>query len=151
MLLDTGPLILLMVGRTNPAWIVGHKRADQWTARDYRRLEAHLAQGAGLVVLPHVAAETSNLLAAGVSGERKRRIFETFRCFLNVAKEIGIASKDGASSDLFLRLGLADSIIEATALRHAAIQVITSDLTLHQELVGRGAESLNFNVFVTSE
>jgi hypothetical protein len=80
LLLDTSVLVLLVVGRTDPRWISWHKatKSRLYRVQDFARLEEILKSSDGVLITPHIATETSNLLEWGESAVR-REVFKTLK------------------------------------------------------------------------
>ena len=142
-LLDTNLLVLLVIGRTDPAAITKHKRSRQFTEDDLGLLDRLLAGFNAVVVTPNIATEASNLLVQSGGLEH-----EPFLRMLKVLFEAGLIERyvetvRAAALAEYERLGVADcaTICEAGAVDH----VITADLGLYLALAARGYPVVNFN------
>lgn len=143
LLLDTNVLVLLIIGRVDRLQITRHKASNAYSIKDYEKLEQLVAGQSDLATTAHIATEASNLLNWG-RADLRRAMLTGLKSFLALAHEINVPSIRGANRPIFLRLGLADSVIEDVSVQIPSIAVITADGPLHNELVGHGFNSLNF-------
>ena len=60
--LDTNLLVLLLVGASSRKYISVHKRLTEFTIYDYELLVTLVSQFSDLLLVPHIVAETSNLI-----------------------------------------------------------------------------------------
>ena len=141
---DTNLLLLLVVGRASPSFVTAHKRlSNNYTTDDYWRVEELLDGYAGVVVIPQVLAEVSNL-ARQISGPARRAVQLAFRALIESVDEVWLPSEDVIAEPEFVLLGLTDVIL-LRLCTPGATQRECLLLTADQPLAFR-AESLGCNV-----
>lgn len=140
--LDSNLLVLLIVGATSPAYIGTHKRLRAYKWADYMLLDQLLAGATRIVVTPNTLTETLNL-AGQIAEPTRGNIFRTFRLLLGRSVEVYVASRQAAERSEFLRLGLTDSVVLASANDQSII--VTADLNLYLEAMRQGRNVINFN------
>lgn len=138
-LLDTNLLLLLIVGRLDPAQIQKHKSTRNFSVSDHGLLVHKLAEYSSIVTTPAILTEASNLLGnikshllfAGSMAELCGKFLE-----IHHPKETIFANKS------FARLGYADcSILSAISQE---VVLITVDVHLYLQASKDGWESINF-------
>lgn len=142
-LIDTNLLILLVVGGTDTALIVKHKRTRSFEPDDYVLLVSMLSSFDKIVVTPHILAETSNLIAQTdeVTRDRLRR---TFANLIPLQDEVHHPASNTILHQAFLRLGLADCAI--LDLVDDDLSLITTDLDIYLQASKQHPDSaINFN------
>ncbi len=145
-LIDTQLLILLIVGLTNPDFILRHRRlAPVYNQKHFGALQTILAKAPKLVSTPHILAETSNLLRQS-SDPMRSQIMETFKNFIICADERAVLGVRAAEHAVFIRLGLTDAAI--LSLDPAEVQVLTVDHDLHIASSQEGFDVVNISPFL---
>jgi rRNA-processing protein FCF1 len=144
-LLDTNLLLLLIVGDTRVDYIEKHKRTRTFTEDNYLEL-SKLIKDCVLTTVPHVLAETSNLLKIGAHGALLQELLQTFKQFVKDYEEQQIESKVGVDIAFFNYLGLTDAILIIAASSGATL--ITMDGPLHRAALGKGLSSIHFVEFI---
>lgn len=139
---DANLLVLLVVGRSARRLIASHRRLQDYSVGDYRRLVELLAHVDQLFVTPNTLTEASNLL--GQHGEPQRSfLLNTLRATIHETEEVVVASKDASSSDAFLRHGLTDAVLLQAISEETPL--LTMDGGLYQEALGSGHDTaVNF-------
>src|ERR1700722_18143924 len=110
-ILDTNLLLLFVVGSTSRDYIDKHKRLrHEYTISDFDLLTRLLANAKGVLVSPHILAETSNLLRQ-IADPARSAICEAFKALIGSPNfdEIFVEGKVAAERPEFVRLGLTDS------------------------------------------
>ena len=126
--LDTGLLMLFVVGATDKKLIAKHRRLKEFQEQDYDTLIDKIGHVDKVLVTPNTLTEASNLLDHHGEPERTR-IFETLRIFIEEQKEIVVASKAASQRKEFIRLGLTDAgLLEVISNSNP---LITVDLALY--------------------
>jgi hypothetical protein len=144
-LLDTNLLLLLAVGRVDPALIARHKNLQGYAQDDFDLLVQQLMRATRLLVTPHILAETSNLLAQ-IGEPIRSRLMSEFQALIanfDVIEEIHIPSATAAARKEFVRLGLTDSALLVE--QDIACTILTADAKLHVTALHSGRDCVNFN------
>ena len=143
-LIDTNLLLLLVVGRARLGTIEAHKRLrSDYTPADHALLETILSAAQGVLTIPHVLAEVSNL-ARQIDGPAKRDISEAFGRFIDQCVEVAIPSGSVVEGDDFVRLGLSDAVL--LGLCSAGYETASVTLLTADEDLTRRAQSLGYDV-----
>ena len=139
--LDTGLLLLLVVGNASPERI-GSERTKDYTAHDFTLLDRLVGTSRSVHVSPNVLTEVDNFLKRGkavgtMDGQR------VFRSLVQTRLEEKYESSSLLMADqTYLRLGLADCSIDKLADQGHV--VVTNDSKLNNELQRRGRYSLHW-------
>jgi len=142
LLIDANMLVLVVVGLANEAYIEKHDCLSAFDRNDYLIVKDLIAASAGVIVTPHVLAETSNLvrqIKEPMRGELTARLGR----LINNCYEIQISARVAVSRDEFLWLGLTDAAILANEARD--ITILTTDAGLHVGALKAGRKSFNYN------
>ncbi len=142
-LIDSGLLVLLIVGLTDRFLIGRHRRTREYSTTDYDLLRRFLDQFAVVVVTPNILTEVSNL-AEFAHGADRPLVMETLAKLISTAalERYGPSAVASARAE-FLRLGLADC---ATLEQAGSVScTITADLDLYLALASSGHKAVNFN------
>lgn len=107
-LIDTNLALLLVVGTTNKAYISTHKRTKEFTEEDYDQLLFQLEGFESLWITSHCLAEVSNLLKQ-TDEKKARELLSTLSSVGGKCRESHISKSDIFHSDLYNRLGVADT------------------------------------------
>jgi len=139
--LDANLTILLVVGLTDPRLISKHKRLKAYDLKAWTLLKEAIGNSAGVLVTPNTLSEASNLLRQ-IGDPDKTRIMNTFRAFIQSAKETHVTSNDASSRNEFIRLGLADCALLEVAKDD--ILILSVDVGLCLAAQTAGYEAWNF-------
>lgn len=102
---DSGILLLFIIGSTNPSLIRHFKRTANFDENDFILVSEFIETFDYKITSPHILTEVSDLL--GESND-----FHIFlETYINLAEEKFLTSKEIAKSETFLKPGLADSAI----------------------------------------
>ena len=128
--IDSGLLVLLVVGQTGEDLIAKHRVLQRFRTKDYRQLVHLLSQFDQCIVTPNVLTETSNLLAQHADPERSK-FFRVLHALINGFdfKEIVVQSKTASNNGQFIRLGLTDAALLEVVSKSTPL--ITVDLDLY--------------------
>lgn len=143
LLIDTNLLVLLVVGVANETYIAKHGALSIFDRDDYLILKNLISVSAGVVVTPHILAETSNLLRQIKDPMRTELTRRLGQLIQNNFKEVEIGAPLVVARDEFLWLGLTDAGILAADTDQMTI--LTTDAGLHLSALKAGRESLNYN------
>ena len=136
--LDTGLLMLFVVGATDRKLIAKHRRLREFQEKDYDILIDKIGHVDKILVTPNTLTEVSNLLDQHGEPERSR-IFETLRVFIEEQEEIVVASRAASQRKEFTRLGLTDTgLLEVISNSNP---LLTVDLALYVAAITKESES----------
>jgi hypothetical protein len=141
LVIDSGLLLLLVVGSVSRAYISKHKRLTTYTEPDFDLLIEFLSKVSQVIVTPHTLTETSNLLAQ-IGEPAKSELFERFAQFLKPLPEHYVESRVAAARSEFIRLGLVDATFLEASSEHV---LLTADAKLYLAAIGSGTKAVNFN------
>jgi hypothetical protein len=141
LLVDTGLLVLLVVGSVNPRRIEAFKRTSKYTRADYELLCRLLDRFSPLYTLTHIMAEVSSL--TDLTGTERLTARLILKELLKELTEPQLSSAQAAQGALYDRLGLVDAAISAVA-KERECAVLTDDLDLYVALLQDGLPVLNF-------
>ena len=136
--LDTGLLMLLVVGATNRKLIAKHRRLRAFQEKDYDALIDYIGHVDKVLVTPNTLTEASNLLDHHGEPERSR-IFESLRIFIEEQEEIVVTSRTASQRKEFIRLGLTDAVLLEVVSNSNPL--ITVDLKLYKAAIRNESES----------
>ena len=136
--LDTGLLMLFVVGASDKQLITKHRRLRAFQQNDYDTLINKIGHVDKLLVTPNTLTEASNLLDHHREPERSR-IFESLRIFIEEQEEIVVISKTASQRKEFTRLGLTDAVLLEVISNSNPL--ITVDLQLYKAAISKESES----------
>lgn len=140
LLLDSGPLLLLVVGLTDRSLIRKHKRTSHLSVDDFDQLWEVVDRYPRLLTTPGVLTEVSNHLDHHAEPERGL-LFKVLAEVIGRLVEIHRPSEEVRADEAFPRLGLTDT---GLLFLDDKPHVVTSDGKLCQELARRGFEAVVF-------
>ncbi len=141
-ILDTNLMVLLIVGLASQEYILRHKRTQSYTVEDFLLLQDILARAPSVITIPHVLAETSNLVRQFAEPGRTR-LCAVLQNFVVDCVETTVASKAAAGRPEFRFLGLTDAaLLEA---QNDTSVLLTDDLDLYVASVSAGRQAINFS------
>ena len=141
-LIDTNLLILYFVGEFSPERISTLRRTKKFVFADYCLLKAFSDRFAVKVTTPNILTEISNLSGDIPNGLREE-FFRSLRAGFEGFNEQYLASSSAATSAIFPRFGLTDSVIAEIASQRYL--VLTDDFALVNYLGSIKADVINFN------
>ena len=141
LLIDTQLLVLFVVGITSERLIPIHKRTKTYTLKQYHLLKEIIGNTREFVIVPHIIAETSNLVSQ-TNEHDALRLRSKLKQFADYAFESYIPSSEGFTDPSYLRLGVIDAILVISCARGAT--VLTADAGVYAEASSRGASVVNF-------
>lgn len=140
--LDSGLLVLLILGLASKDLIGRHKRVREYSVADFDLLARILGGYRPIVVTPNVWTETSNLVRQTAEPLRSN-VGHILRKLISDADEAYVTSKSASEREEFLRLGLTDAgLLE---LKPSTIPLLTVDLDLYLAALKLGRAAINFN------
>ncbi|MCF4125815.1 PIN domain-containing protein [Methylobacterium sp. SyP6R] len=141
-ILDTNLMVLLIVGLASQDYILRHKRTQTYTVEDFLLLQDTLAGTPSVVTIPHVLAETSNLVRQFAEPGRSR-ICAVLQNFVFDCIETTVASGAAARRPEFRLLGLTDAAL--LEVQYETSVLLTDDLDLYVASVSAGRQAVNFS------
>lgn len=144
LLLDANLLVLLTVGLTDSALVGVHKKTSQFDLDSFYLLQTLIDEYQGILVTPHILAETSNL--ARLIGEPIMTAISKVLASLVIATvdECHVSGKDAAARSEFSRLGVTDAAILHVARGRGDVVLATTDIGLYLAASDLGVEVINF-------
>lgn len=139
--LDTNVAILLTVGALNTDLLKKHGRVKEYDSVDFQVLDEAVQLSSGLIWLPHVLAETSNLLVDIYQGAHGP-LRQTLGMIIAEWPEQYVSSARGAARPEHHYLGLTDVVLMELAA--TGVTVITTDGRLHDAILRAGHASIRF-------
>ena len=140
--LDSGLLVLLVVGMVDPGLIAKHKRTKQFPVEAYDLLNECLLPFDSVLITPNTLTEASNLLRQ--HGEPVRSdLFHMLRNLIERTEETTVASADASRNSAFPRLGLTDAVLLEVV--SAETPLLTTDLNLYVAALESRGEDSAFN------
>ena len=143
-LIDANLLVVLLVGKLDPAHLKNCRATKSFTPDDYSLLVQGVAKFETLVTTPHILTEVSNL-AGGLPEPLLGEFRAVFRDVVKSMSEQSRPAKEIAWDAQFLRFGLTDTAI--TLIAPGRYLVLTVDLALCGLLQRRNVDVINFNHF----
>ena len=144
-LLDTNVLLLLWMHAFDPK-MIGGKRLEKYTPDDATLLAGYVGQFQRVLTTSTILAETSNLAAQALSGERKKAWFRRFFPFFDVTSPPAFqhCAVHGLALDqnIFVSLGFTDATLAATVGKQHLL--LTDDLDLYLAAQVQGSHAINF-------
>lgn len=105
MVLDTGPLLLLVVGNYDPKYISAHKRTNCFHPSHYSWIANFIQNFSRVLITPNVATEASNLLC---QDRAKREFLNLLRDRVVISEEPYVESRLSSNDPDYGVLGLTD-------------------------------------------
>lgn len=141
---DSGLLVLLVAGTTDPAIIAKHGRLAGYSTDDFDLLKEMIDLGGGEVhVTPNTLTEASNLL--GLHGEPERSaLMRKLGELIEHSQEIIVRGRDAAQHPRFEQLGLTDATLLEVVSEDRPLLTVDIDLFLAAFTVNERT-AINFN------
>ena len=144
LIVDTNILVLLAVGGASKAYIADHKNTrDHFNIDDFDLITLIIAGFSEILLVPHIAAEASNLVRQ--IGDPKRKAIQTVLArWISLVLELPVASVIGCQREEYLNVGVTDAVI-LHLCRPAQIGISPTLLTIDSRLANH-AGSLGYSV-----
>lgn len=134
--------MVLVAGTVNPAILGKHRRLQEYAPSDFGVVANELAKRQGLLILPNVATQASDLLSQ-TDQTTARILRSTLAHVLQQHREHYVPSAQAAQRSEHILLGLTDAaILQALG---PGITLLTSDFALHGKAVALRLMSVNIN------
>jgi hypothetical protein len=146
--LDTNLLVLLLVGSASRKYIGLHKRLSEFTSDDYDLLVLLISQFSDIVLVPHIVAETSNLVGQ-ISNPARVQIQLSLKKLIETTTEVPIASNYGAQRQEFQELGITDAVLLHLCnlgLNGLSPTLITTDSRLANRALSLGCSVIDYKM-----
>ncbi len=145
LVLDANVLVLLAVGLTSRTYIRAHKRLRNYTEGDFDLLLDYVERAQERVVTPNTVTEASNI-ASPIGDPAKTAIRRKLRNLIDETREVYVQSERAARDPSYLRLGITDAALLASAF--ADSELLTADLDLFIAAGRAGRNAVNFNHYL---
>ena len=146
--IDANLLVLLVVGLTDPAIILRHKRLRAFEVDDFDLLIQLVHEYPCILVTPNILTEASNLLSQHRDPQRSQ-IMDMLSQLITKTEEIHVISAEACQSKHFRRLGLTDAVLLECI--SADRPLLTVDVDLYYVASKRNtAACINFRYLSTS-
>ncbi len=142
LVLDTNLLVLLVVGLVGEELIERHKRLNAFNVGDFRQLVGIVETASKLLFVPHVLAETSNLVRS-VEEPRRTNVTALLGRLIGTTEERPVASQAVVNDTTYLRLGLTDAVLLSLVDRTHTLLTVDFDLYLAASRAGGNARDFN--------
>jgi hypothetical protein len=140
--LDTGLLLLLIIGNARRELVGTFKRLNSFAPEDYDTLTTIVNRFQTIATTPNILTEVSNL-ADSLTDKYKEDYLNAFAGEISLLDEKYVPTKAVLSSEAFSIFGLSDAVIAEIANRD--LLVMTTDGHLYNYLLTIGLPVLNFN------
>jgi hypothetical protein len=138
---DTNLVLVLILGKYNPARIATFKNTSTYTAEDYILLTRFLRHFERRIALPNILTEVDNL-SRQIDQREHVAISEALLHWQIGLDEIYLKSSLVIGSELHQKIGLTDSLIIALS---EEFLVLTADFPLASRLASMKRDVINFN------
>jgi hypothetical protein len=136
-IIDTGVLLLYIVGSINPSLIRNYARTASYDENDFIEVSKFTDLFDKKITTPHILTETSDLLKDGYD------MHKALKGFICSSEEKFIESREIAECESYTRFGLADSsIIEIARNSHL---IFTADNRLYGYLTSMGIDAVSMD------
>lgn len=142
-LLDANLLVLYVIGSHDRCLISTVTATRQFDGHDFEFVANLVAYMGRLVTTPHILTEVNGLSNTGVPRRHRWDYLSTFRERIAEMVAVLSESKDVASHEICLRLGLTDAAIAALAVDGSL--GVSTDLALCVALKNQGLDVVNYN------
>ena len=143
-IVDTGPLILLLAGYHNYDTIGKNKLTAEFTKADFDILMGFLSNFRGIIVTPHVLAEISNLINTKVNKSDFTDFIEKTIEELLRFKEIYIQKDEILAGEEVKKVGITDAGILLACERDNNL-ILTKDLKFEGMCRSKGLPVIHFD------
>ena len=143
LLLDSGVLLIFVVGHLSPELVRHHKKLKAYDAGDFQLLEEVTSAATTVVATPHRWAEVSNLLDYGVPASWRSGLWHALKSRIGQTHEHSVPSRDCAADTAFFALGLTDAGL--LKCLDATTTLLTIDSMLFEYALAYGGQAKNFN------
>lgn len=141
-LLDTGPLVVLVVGSVDAGLLGSTQHLKAYLPEDWLILQRFLSGYGTVAITPHVATEAAHF-SSKISDQRGKHVKARLIEVLAAIEERAVASKTAAARREFAWLDLADcSLLEAGGPQDT---LLSTDAVLVSRRLALGLSAVNFN------
>lgn len=144
MLLDAGPLVLLLSGVLRPDLVGSGKKLSKYNREMFDRLLHETNNAVGHVSLPNILTEASNHLGSG-SQQNVPGAANALARYVVSLEEIYQASEFVVQDEVYFRVGLTDAAVISCRgkLVQKRVRVYTEDYELYQRLCAESVDCIN--------
>lgn len=143
-LLDTGPLLLLLVGKYDRGYIQHYLKLKSQSRDTFQKLDDFVKKFNNVIITPHILAELSNL-ANDMPEKRCREFLKQCVQQLERFNEVTIEKDLIIKQAQFPEFGVADTgIVVACEQQYREFLPVIQDADLRQHLEDKGIDYVNF-------
>jgi len=143
-IVDTGPLILLLAGYYNYDSIGKSKLTAEFIKRDFDILTSFLSKFRKIIVTPHVLAEVSNLINTRVHKSDFADFIEKIIENLSDFKEVYVQKDEIISREELKKVGITDTGILLACERDNNL-ILTKDFRFKGLCISKGLPVIHFD------
>lgn len=143
-IVDTGPLILLLAGYYNYDLIGKNKLTAEFTMEDFDILMGFLSKFRAIIVTPHILAEVSNLINKGVNKSNFADFIERVIEKLLDFKEVHIHKDEILVGEEVKKVGITDAGI-LLACEEGDNLILTKDFKFNGLCISKGLPVIHFD------
>ena len=143
-IVDTGPLILLLAGYYNYDTIGKNKLTEEFTTDDFDILFKFLSNFRGIIVTPHVLAEVSNLINTKVNKSDFTDFIERITEKLSRFKEVYIKKDEILAGEEVKKVGITDAGILLACEKRDNL-ILTKDFKFENLCISKGLPVIHFD------
>jgi len=143
-IVDTGPLVLLLAGYYNYDSIGKSKLTAEFTKGDFDILTSFLSKFRKIIVTPHVLAEVSNLINTRVHKSDFADFIEKITEILSDFKEVYVQKDEIISREELKKVGITDTGILLACERDNNL-ILTKDFSFKGLCISKGLPVIHFD------
>lgn len=145
---DTNVLLVYLVGIFDVKLVSRFKKTAAYSSEDFSLLQGMVLLGRGLVVTPHVLAETCNHIDKATQPYRND-LYTVLQAFIEATSERRQEARRLSSYHSFPRVGISDiSLLDASLKSHL---IVTDDSGCYTAIEEVGGLVINFNHLRSSQ
>ncbi len=143
-IVDTGPLILLLAGYYNYDRIGKNKLTAEFTREDFDLLNGFLSNFRAIIVTPHVLAEVSNLINIRVNKSNFADFIEKIIEKLSDFEEVYVQKDEIIYREELKKVGITDTAILLSCEKKGNL-ILTKDFKFEGLCISKGLPVIHFD------
>lgn len=143
-IVDTGPLILLLAGYYNYDLIGKNKLTAEFTKEDFDILNGFLSNFRIIIVTPHVLAEVSNLINNGIDKSKFADFIDKIIEKLSDLKEVYVQKDEIIFREELKKVGITDTAILLSSEKDGNL-ILTKDFKFEGLCRSKGLPVIHFD------